>query len=38
MSVDETLDKLRPILFMEGFTNPALKERYVLIVALGTLS
>ena len=26
MSVDETFDKLRPILFMEGFTDPALRN------------
>jgi hypothetical protein len=26
MSVGETFNKLRPILFMEGFTDPALRS------------
>jgi hypothetical protein len=38
MSVDETFGKLRPVLFMEGFTDLALKELYVLIMTSGTLA
>ena len=38
MSVDETFGKLRPVLFMEGFTDLALKELYMLIVTSGTLA